>query len=132
KPLRSPVIVVDGAKPGPTLWVQACVHGTEVGGIGGLHRFLDALDPAALSGTVVALMTANPAAYLAQTRNTPIDGENLNRVFPGNAGGGHSGQIADRLLREAVRVADVIVDLHSGGDRSHVPHYALCWADGSA
>ncbi len=131
KELGSPVVVVSGVKPGPTIWVQACVHGTEVGGIAGINRFLAGLDPQTLSGTIVAVMTANPAAYLAQTRNTPVDGENLNRVFPGGPGQGHTRQIADGLLGEATAVADVIVDLHSGGDRSHVPLYALCWADGS-
>jgi predicted deacylase len=39
--------------------------------------------------------------------------------------------VAHRLIEAATSVADAVLDLHSGGDRSHVPHYALCWADGS-
>jgi predicted deacylase len=128
----SPVIVAAGGEPGPTLWVQACVHGTEVGGIAGIHRFLESVDLAGLRGTIVAVLSANPLALRAQTRNTPYDGENLNRVFPGKHDGSHSQQVASRLVADATRVADVAVDLHSGGDRSHVPLYGIYWASGSA
>jgi predicted deacylase len=131
-PLGTPVVIIAGRKPGPTVWMQACVHGTEVGGIVGLHRFLDGIDPERLAGTIVAIPAANPLALRAQTRNTPYDGENLNRVFPGSLRGSHSIQVAARLLETALGVADVIVDLHSGGDRSHVPFYGIHWADGSA
>jgi predicted deacylase len=131
QPISSPVIVLGGAQDGPTLWLQCCVHGAEIGGIVGFHRFIDSLDLAAMNGTIIGVLTANPLAFLAQQRNTPFDGENLNRIFPGDAAGPHSRQVAHRLIEGACAVADAILDLHSGGDRSHVPHYALCWADGS-
>lgn len=130
-PLGSPVIVLAGREPGPTLWVQASVHGSEVGGIVGLHRFLEKIDPNVLKGTIVAVPAANPLALRGQSRNTPLDGENLNRNFPGSAHGTHTLQVAHHLLEAASSVADFVVDLHSGGDRSHVPHYALYWAHGS-
>ncbi|MGG5822718.1 succinylglutamate desuccinylase/aspartoacylase family protein [Falsiroseomonas sp. HW251] len=130
-PIGSPVIVLGGAQDGPTLWIQCCVHGAEVGGIVGLHRFIEALDLGSMRGTIIGVLTANPLAFLAQQRNTPFDGENLNRVFPGAEDGPHTRQVAHRLIKAACSVSDAILDLHSGGDRSHVPHYSLCWADGS-
>ena len=129
--IASPVIIASGSRAGPTLWVQGCVHGPEVGGPVAMLRFLDGLDLAAVKGTIVAVMLANPTAFRGYARNTPGDGENLNRTFPGAAAGGHTRQTAHALMRAAMRTADVLLDLHSGGDRSVVPFYALYWNDGS-
>ncbi|MGQ0663382.1 MAG: succinylglutamate desuccinylase/aspartoacylase family protein [Pseudomonadota bacterium] len=130
-PISSPVIIAAGSEDGPTLWVQGCVHGPEVGGPVGILRFFASLDLNQVKGTVVAVMLANPLAFRALARNTPYDGENLNRVFPGGAADGHTRQIAGTLLRTALKTADAMLDLHSGGDRSIVPFYALYWNDGS-
>ncbi|MBI3709809.1 MAG: succinylglutamate desuccinylase/aspartoacylase family protein [Proteobacteria bacterium] len=130
-PVTSPVTVARGARPGKTLWVQACIHGPEIGGTIGLIRFLERLDLAQVSGAVVAVMLANPMAFRGYARNTPIDGVNLNRAFPGDAKGYHSQQTAGILLKTALAVADAVVDLHSGGDSHEVPFYALYRADGS-
>jgi hypothetical protein len=129
--ITAPVTIACGAKPGKTLWVQGCVHGPEVGGVVGILRFLEKLDLRKLSGTIVAVMLANPTAFRGYSRNTPIDTTNLNRVFPGSADGPHSAQTAHALMEAASATADVLLDLHSGGDRSLVPFYALYWDDGS-
>jgi hypothetical protein len=130
-PVTSPLTVARGAKPGKTLWVQACIHGPEIGGTIGLIRFLERLDLAQVSGAIVAVMLANPMAFRGYARNTPIDGVNLNRAFPGDAKGYHSQQTASILLKTALAVADAVVDLHSGGESLEVPFYALYWSDGS-
>lgn len=130
-PITSPVVVAAGTQPGPTLWVQGCVHGAEVGGPVSILRLLSELDLRRLRGTLVAVMLANPTAFRGYARNTPIDGVNLNRIFPGSPRGYHSEQIAHTLLETALEVADAMLDLHSGGDRSIVPFYALYWNDGS-
>jgi len=131
-PIEAPVVIAAGRNPGPTLWVQALIHGTEVGGTIAIARFLKGLDLAALRGTIVGLPVVNPLAFRAWARNVPVDGFNQNRVFPGSPGGSFSEQAAHTLLGTAMATADAILDLHSGGDRSFVPHYALYWADGSA
>ena len=130
--ISSPVIIASGRQAGPTLWVQCCIHGPEVGGPVALLRFLDKLDLKTMTGTIIAVMTANPTSFRGYSRNTPIDGENMNRVFPGDANGPHSRQSANILIRTAKRCADAMLDLHSGGDRSIVPFYAIYWNDGSA
>jgi hypothetical protein len=131
-PIASPVIVASGKQPGPTFWIQGCVHGAEVGGPVSLLRFLDGLDLRTLKGAVVAVLLANPTAFRTYGRFTPMDGANLNRVFPGDAAGSHTQQMADVLCSTALAVADAVLDLHSGGDRSIVPFYALYRNDGSA
>lgn len=130
-PICTPVIVASGAQPGPTFWIQSCVHGAEVGGAVSLLRFLDALDLERLKGTVVGIMLANPTAFRTYGRFTPMDGANLNRVFPGDRTGSHTQQMADVLWSTAIEMADAVLDLHSGGDRSIVPFYALYRNDGS-
>ena len=54
-------------------------------------------------------------AVRAGRRTSPIDGGNMNRVFPGNPRGGVTAMIADFVYRELVARADAVVDIHSGG-----------------
>jgi predicted deacylase len=72
---------------GPTLGLSAAIHGDEAVGVEILYHLRRRLDGEALRGRVVMLPCANPLAYQANTRNTPLDMTNLNRVFPGDPGG---------------------------------------------
>ncbi|UCE31324.1 MAG: succinylglutamate desuccinylase/aspartoacylase family protein [Burkholderiales bacterium] len=130
-PITTPVNIACGATDGPTLWVQAAIHGTETGGAMGLLKLFRRLDLASMRGTIVGIMAANPSAFRGYSRNTPFDGENMNRLFPGNAAGGHSRRQASVLMETACAVADAVMDLHSGGDQAVVPFYALYWDDRS-
>ena len=130
-PITSPVMIACGKEPGPVLWIQGCVHGPEIGGPVAMQRVLGGLDASTLKGTIVCVMLANPNAFRGYSRNTPLDGENLNRIFPGSPSGAHSQQTAHYLFEAAESVADAFLDLHSGGDRSIVPFYALYRNDGS-
>lgn len=131
-PIHTDVYIAAGAEDGPVLWVQSLIHGDEIGGYLGLSQFLRQLHLPTMQGTVIAFPAVNPAAYRAWSRTIPQDGENLNRMFPGNARGTHSQQIAHTLLETALEHADVVVDLHSGGATAQVPLYALYWENGSA
>jgi predicted deacylase len=124
-PIAAPVMVAAGLKPGPTLWVQAAIHGGEIGGTLGLVQAIRSIDLADLSGTIVAVLAANPLAFRAQTRNSPQDGENMNRLFPGTLDGTITRQMAQRLMTAATETADIVVDLHSGGIECFVPFYGL-------
>lgn len=131
-PITTPVNILCGARPGPVLWVQAAIHGSEIGGALGILKLLKALDARKLKGAIVGVMAANPPAFRAQQRNTPLDGENLNRHFPGRADGALSPQMAHALMETAYGVADAMMDLHSGGNEAIVPFYAIYWDDRSA
>jgi predicted deacylase len=112
--LRIPIHIVAGAQPGPTLGLLATTHGDEVAPIEIIRRALDAVDPRALRGNLVAMPVANPIALEWGTRNTPTDMLNLNRSFPGNPIGYFSEQLAVVLARY-VENLDCLVDYHSGG-----------------
>ncbi len=131
-PITTPVNILCGAKPGPVLWVQAAIYGSEIGGALGILRLFQSLDPNKMRGAIVGVMAANPPAFRAQQRNTPLDGENLNRHFPGRADGPLSPQMAHVLMETAYGAADAMMDLHSGGNEAVVPFYAIYWDDRSA
>ncbi|MDQ0189046.1 succinylglutamate desuccinylase/aspartoacylase family protein [Alicyclobacillus cycloheptanicus] len=114
-PLCFPLHTIQGAKPGPVLGVSAAVHGDEIIGTEIIRRLYTQLDENELSGTLKLVPVANPLAFESLTRNTPVDMNNLNRLFPGDADGWVSEQLADALVRHFLTKIDVYVDLHSGG-----------------
>jgi predicted deacylase len=92
--------------------VTAGVHGDEYEGVRTIFDIVDELDPGAMSGDLLCVPVANPPAYWAGTRISPVDGKNLARVFPGAPDGTISDQIAFCLGREVI-AADSS-DLHAG------------------
>jgi predicted deacylase len=67
---------------------------------------------------------ANMPSFLGRTiYYSPIDGKNLNRVYPGKADGTISERIADTITREVIARATHVVDLHCGdGNESLRPY----------
>jgi predicted deacylase len=76
------------------------------------------IKPKNLSGTIVATPIVHLAAYGAGTRESPIDGKNLARVFPGDPGGTATDKIAHIFFNEVVLMCDYVIGLHSGGFRN--------------
>ncbi len=112
-PFGLPVAVINGAKPGKTLYVQAVSDGDELNGLGVLQRLVPQLDPAELSGTILLVGIVNYHGFqIAQHRN-PIDDTKMNRAFPGDENGTSSERIAGAVYGAASR-ADLILDLHQG------------------
>jgi uncharacterized protein len=126
--LRLPLHVVQGAHSGPTLGLSGALHGDEmVPTVGIIRKVLELLDPAELSGVVMAVPICNPLAAGQRARNTPGDGVNLNAAFsePGGEGHGESfktvtEQIATVLTHEFLRHLNYQIDFHTGGDNHSV------------
>ncbi len=120
-----PISIVQGARPGPVLALTAGVHGMEYPPILALQRLRRTLDPRTLSGTVVMVHVANMPSFLGRTiYYSPVDGKNLNRVFPGRPDGTLSERIADVLTREVIARATAVVDLHCGDGNEDLRPYA--------
>jgi predicted deacylase len=102
-----------GAEPGPTLLVQAVVHGPEVIGAVTILNFIQRLDPRRLRGQVVAVPVINRVGFDLSERGSRIDGKDINRLFPGNPRGSVSDQIAYVYFEEVIRQANVLVDFHA-------------------
>ncbi|MHA6643732.1 succinylglutamate desuccinylase/aspartoacylase family protein [Mesorhizobium sp. A623] len=131
-PIDSPVMIATGSQDGPTLWVQALIHGPEVVGPTAILKFLRTLDITQLRGSIIFMMSANPLGFRGYNRLTPQDGYNLNRVFPGDPQGHLSYQLASRLLDLSINHSDAMLDLHSGGDLTITCHYTLFHNNGTA
>ncbi|MEE6287873.1 succinylglutamate desuccinylase/aspartoacylase family protein [Georgenia sp. MJ173] len=109
---------------GPVIAVLGGVHGDELEGVLAARIVIDrlrALDPGRMHGTVRVVAPAHPAAWAAGTRASPIDGLNLARVFPGSAEGSPTEQVAAHLTTRVIAGADLLIDLHSGGQSFDMP-----------
>jgi predicted deacylase len=114
-PIKVPIVIVHGAKPGPTFCLTAGVHAAEYPAIDAVLRTISALDPSEMSGAVVAVPVVNPPMFWARSAFvSPIDGLNLNRTFPGRSDGTISEVIAHVVLNEIVSLADFHIDCHGG------------------
>jgi predicted deacylase len=108
-----PVKVLVGARPRPRVVAVAGIHGDEAEGMLALLDFWHDCDLADLDGTVVLVPVANPMAFAAHARRSPVDGLDLNRTFPGRPEGTASERLAHRLLHDVVAGADFLFTLHS-------------------
>ncbi len=112
--LPIPVVLIKHGD-GPTLVLTGGTHGDEYEGqiaIANLARSLKAQD---IRGRVILVPMLNAPAAEAGLRTSPIDGGNLNRLFPGDARGGPTEMIAHYVEEVLMPMADFAVDLHSGG-----------------
>lgn len=112
-----PVALLAGGARGPTVWVNASLHGDEYLGPAAIARLLSSLNPQEMSGNVILTPIVNMAAFRSMRRTDPGHGVDLNRVW----GGAHIPESLARL-REYLRAtildrSDIVLDLHSGGDR---------------
>lgn len=129
-PVRMPVMVVSGVEDGPTLFLNACLHGDEVLTADVVRRTVQSLDAERLRGTLVAVPMANPASVGTRTRRNLSEiypgPHDMNRVFPGTAGGLMAERAAQVLIERFVQRADCAFDLHCasvGGE--WVPYTAV-------
>jgi predicted deacylase len=113
--VRFPIFLVNGAQPGPALAVTAGIHGAEFASIEAALQVGRAMMPDRLHGRLIIVAVANMPAFLARAIYVcPLDGKNLNRVFPGQADGTATEQIAFWLFENVFRQANYYVDMHGG------------------
>lgn len=110
-----PLHTIYGKKAGPVLGLSAVIHGDEIIGAEILRRVYERLNEEELSGTVMIMPVANPLAFESLTRNTPLDMNNLNRVFPGDPQGWITEQMAHVIATQFLDKLDAYIDLHAGG-----------------
>ncbi len=120
-PVSTPVLVVNGKLPGPTLCLTAAVHGDELNGIEMVRRIMHDLDPQKLAGAVLGVPIVNLQGFRRSSRYLP-DRRDLNRYFPGNPGGSAAARIAYSFFTEVVAHCDALIDLHTGSfERTNLP-----------
>ncbi len=128
---RIPISIIHGSRPGPVLAAIAGVHGYEYPPITALQRIRQKLDARRLAGTVILVHIANMPSFLGRTiYYNPVDGKNLNRVYPGRADGTVSERIAHAITTEVIDRADVIIDMHCGDGNEALRPYAYWMLSG--
>ncbi len=111
-----PVRVVHGREDGPTVWLDAAIHGDEAVGVEIVRQVLAELDAKTLRGTVIAVPVVNVLGFMTGDRYLP-DRRDLNRSFPGSSRGSLASRIAHLMMTEVVAKCEVGIDLHTGSDR---------------
>jgi predicted deacylase len=112
-----PLIVIKGKQEGPTAVITGGIHGDEYEGPAALFDLTKLVDPRQLKGNIVVVPIANLAAFSAGKRTSPVDLQNLARVFPGDPAGTLSSRLAHHLLNNVATKGDFLIDCHSGGIR---------------
>ena len=115
------VTVAKGAKPGKRGVLTSGVHGDEMSSVHTVQTVMSQLDPAQMSGTVMAVTDVSRPALESMQRRWPNQGRgidliDMNREWPGNENGAtapsrHAGLLFNRLLRPN---ADFAIDFHTG------------------
>ena len=115
------VTVAKGAKPGKRGILVSGVHGDEMSSVHTVQTVMNQLDPAEMSGTVMAVTDVSRPAMEGMQRRWPNFGRgtdliDMNREWPGNENGvtapsRHAGLLFNRLLRPN---ADFAIDFHTG------------------
>jgi len=120
-PVSTPVLVVNGTLPGPTLCLTAAIHGDELNGIEMVRRVMHDLSPEKLSGAIIGVPIVNVQGFQRGSRYLP-DRRDLNRYFPGNPTGSAAARIAHSFFTNVVAHCDALIDLHTGSfERANLP-----------
>lgn len=116
-PITIPVMVVNGEKPGPVLFILGGCHGDEVIGTVMAQEITNSVDPKNLNGTLITVPIANVLSYLTRSRGFlheergPV---NMGSSFPGNEKGPLTERLAYTIFNELVIRSTHMIDLHAG------------------
>ncbi len=112
--LPIPISVIKNGD-GPTVLLTGANHGDEYEGPIALVKLRHRLQHTDVQGRVIIVPALNLPAFRAGARTSPIDGGNMNRVFPGKSNGTMTEMIAHFVTTRLILPADVVVDMHAGG-----------------
>ncbi|WP_435624135.1 succinylglutamate desuccinylase/aspartoacylase family protein [Flagellimonas sp.] len=113
-----PVHVFNSKKPGPTILIQAGLHGDEINGVETLRRMLQQDIFHVKRGAVMVVPILNVFGFIHFSRDVP-DGKDVNRSFPGSKTGSLASRIAYNYTSEIIPHVDFAIDLHTGGAQRH-------------
>jgi predicted deacylase len=110
-----PVAILHGARRGPVLALVAGAHGTEYASIIALEKLIGSINPADLSGTVIIVPLVNIQSFEQKVPHVnPIDGKNMNRMYPGKMDGTQTDRASYLMTKQVVEQCDHLIDLHGG------------------
>jgi predicted deacylase len=131
--IEIPFTRIIGKKETPLLTVSAGLHGSEYVGILAAHKLANEITPSDLEGALTVLPLVNRGAFENFVRQVnPLDGVNINRVFPGKPNGSISHQMAYNLFNIVISKSNFYIDLHGGEPGEFLTPYALYCETGNS
>ena len=123
---RLPIMSAESEEKGPVVWLTACVHGDEVGGMVVIHEIFKYLrSNGLLSGSLFAFPLMNPLGFETASRQITFSREDLNRSFPGNPRGSLAERIAAQIFTMLIETGPtVVLDLHNDWMKS-IPYTVI-------
>ena len=112
----TPVMIIRGKSPGKTMCMTAAIHGDELNGIEIVRRVMYDIEPESLNGNIIGIPIVNLQGFQRGSRYLS-DRRDLNRFFPGEAGGSLASRMAYSLFHKIILQCDFLVDLHTGSLR---------------
>ncbi|MEG3133804.1 succinylglutamate desuccinylase/aspartoacylase family protein [Rouxiella sp. T17] len=105
---------------GPTVLLCAGIHGDEYEPQTVLRHLAESLETEQITGRLIIIPAINYPAAQSGARVSPVDGQNMNRVFPGKADGTPTERLAAFITREVFPSTDLLIDAHTGGNDINV------------
>lgn len=124
-PLYMPIKVINGKQEGPCLVIFAVLRGTELNGMEIANRIINKVDPAKLSGTIIAIPVMNVYGLTHYPLTLPT-GSNLANCFPGNEKGSCGERVAYLITEEILKKADYCIELDTGGPNHNILPQVYC------
>ncbi len=112
-PIRIPVSIINGTKPGPTCFLTAASHGDELNGVEVVREVVEEWDHSEIRGTIVGIPVMNVPGFLAQERYIPHSDRDLNRSFPGDPESTGAHRMAYEIFSNFIEPCDFGIDLHT-------------------
>ncbi len=132
RPYRLPMWLVNGTQDGPTLAITGGVHAAEYASIAAALELGGSLQPGDVRGRAIVVPVMNTAGFgVRSIYLCPLDGKNLNRVFPGDPKGTASEQIAHWIFQEVFKQATYYIDLHGGDLIEALVPFTIIFRSGS-
>lgn len=116
-----PIVLANGARPGPRLYLGAAIHGDEVGGVGIVGNVITDLNLEALSGQILCVPVQQPLALYSDHRiplapflKSPLDQAPADAwlCFPGDRGGNLAERLAAHLFG-LITQCNYAIDIHT-------------------
>ncbi|MET2986247.1 succinylglutamate desuccinylase/aspartoacylase family protein [Aureibaculum conchae] len=118
--IEIPTYVFNGKKPGPTVLIQAGLHGDELNGVEIIRKMLTKNYFNVERGCAIVVPLLNVFGFLHFSRD--VNDKDVNRSFPGSKTGSLASRIAYFHLREITKNVDFGIDIHTGGkQRNNYP-----------
>jgi len=126
--IQIPVCVIRNGN-GPTVALLAGARGDEYDGQISLLNLASSIEVDEVNGCLIIVPNMNPAATRDHSRHSPVDHKDLDTCFPGDESGSISEQMAAHIFNTAIKPADVVIELQSGGTSTYITSLAAVHFD---